>query len=130
MTTHFLGVSAPRDEGDTHQGKGQPIGVMILVIIALSLKLLVPTGYMLQSQDSGIAISVCSDSTGIAKTIEIPAERGGKNSADHHQADSPCPYTALGMSALGTRLWRCSRPPSCSFSRSACVRHRSLRSAP
>lgn len=93
--------------------KGSPIGAMILAIIALSLKLLVPTGYMVQPQDSGITISVCSDSSGIAKTIGIPVEHGGKNSSDRHQANSPCPYTALALVALavtGLAMWRRRKP--------------------
>ncbi|MEO9601490.1 DUF2946 family protein [Parasphingorhabdus sp.] len=73
----------------------------LLLSCALLLKLLVPAGYMVSSDNMVLTVVICSDSTGEQRTqqISVPME----DSADdkHGQARAECPYTALSMDAAG-----------------------------
>lgn len=73
---------------------------VLLCAAALLLKLLVPTGYMIESDHGRLAVVVCS---GIAPATSMEMHDGvaehGK-SKDHGKADMPCAFS--GFSAAMT----------------------------
>jgi hypothetical protein len=72
----------------------------LLLAMTLALKILVPGGYMLGMQDTGITMQICSGTTGGESwTASIPLRHGGEDS-DHQKAAKECPFTALSMHAL------------------------------
>ncbi|MEH6791686.1 hypothetical protein [Parasphingorhabdus sp.] len=72
----------------------------VLLAAALLLKILVPNGYMVSTQNMVLTVTICADSTGeqIERRISIPME----DSDGQHQssAKGECPYTALTMSGV------------------------------
>ena len=76
---------------------------LVLVLIALAMKALVPTGYMLGSNGKVLTIEICGDATGGAKAMQIVIPGGGKssdNKGDHNKAAGTCPWLALSMGAI------------------------------
>jgi hypothetical protein len=80
----------------------------LLVALALAMKALVPGGYMIGQQGKVLTVTICADAsgTGLTRQIVVPtsesesqSDRG--KSGEHGKSDSPCPYAALGMAALG-----------------------------
>lgn len=78
---------------------------------ALLLKLLVPTGYMIDNSHDGIRITICSGTAPSDLTMEPPAMHGdmphhgtskdhGKPK-DHGKAEMPCAFSGLSAAALG-----------------------------
>jgi len=71
----------------------------LVLALALCLKLVVPTGMMLDSGPHQVTVRICSEQMGLA-SIALPTS--GKA---HHQgdgkADSMCPYSVLGHATLG-----------------------------
>lgn len=64
-----------------------------LLLLALSVRLVVPTGFMPVATSYGIIVSLCSG----AGPTEIFIELGKKDSAPQHSAaDSPCAFAGLG----------------------------------
>ena len=77
---------------------------MLLCAATLLLKLLVPTGYMIDSDHGRIAITICSGTTPRTMTMDMPGTHGdmadhGK-SKDHGKAEMPCAFSSLSAAAL------------------------------
>ncbi len=84
---------------------------MAIVGLALCLKALVPTGFMIGSENGGVGIEICGGQMGGAALLEaleargvhMPMAHGSADKASHERASQMCPYGALGM-AMDTPL--------------------------
>ena len=77
---------------------------MMLVVMALCMKALVPTGYMVGQGGKTLTIEFCSDGLTevAAKQVVIPMKDGSYGSSgDHGQAKGDCAFSALSMASLG-----------------------------
>lgn len=77
----------------------------LLCAATLLLKLLVPTGYMIDNDHGRIAITICSGTTARTMTTDMPGMHGdmadhGK-SKDHGKAEMPCAFSGLSAATLG-----------------------------
>ena len=77
----------------------------ILCAATLLLKLVVPTGYMIDSVPGGIAITICSGTAPATMAMDMPGMHGdmpdhGKGK-DHVRAEMPCAFAGLSAAALG-----------------------------
>ena len=75
---------------------------LVLVALALCMKALLPTGYMVSDSARVFTITICSDATGqpMATQIAIPAKgRSEHPGADHGKGDAQCPFSSLAMAA-------------------------------
>jgi hypothetical protein len=78
---------------------------LLLCVATLLLKLLVPTGYMIDNDHGRLTFTVCSGVQPRAMTMEMPGMHGdmpdhGK-SKDHGKAEMPCAFSGLSAAALG-----------------------------
>jgi hypothetical protein len=78
---------------------------VLICAATLLLKLLVPTGYMIDSDHGRIAITVCSGTAPAAMSMEMPGMHGdmpdhGK-SKDNGKAEMPCAFAGLSAAVLG-----------------------------
>ncbi|WP_245739405.1 DUF2946 family protein [Sphingomonas rubra] len=71
---------------------------MLICAATLLLKLLVPTGYMIDSDHGRITITICSGTAPRTMTMEMPDH--GK-SKDHGKAEMPCAFSSLSAAMLG-----------------------------
>lgn len=68
-------------------------------LLALALRLLIPTGMMLAPSGHAITVTLCADATGLtAKQIVLPGKPVPEKA---HPEGTTCPYAALSMAALG-----------------------------
>lgn len=78
---------------------------MLVMALALCMKIVVPSGYMLGSSGAKfLTVEICGDGASPHKftQIAIPLKDGSQGHGDEHgKGDSPCPYTALSMASLG-----------------------------
>lgn len=76
-----------------------------IAVAALLLKLVVPTGYMLDSSHGRITVTICSGTGPTTMTTEMPGmdhsmpDHGG--SKDHGKAEMPCAFSGLSAAVLG-----------------------------
>lgn len=74
-----------------------------VIALALAMKALVPTGYMIGSDSRVLSIRICDDaqltSAVHAKDIAIPMK--GEHSGKHAKGEGACPYSALSFASLG-----------------------------
>ena len=77
---------------------------VLLCAAALLLKLVVPTGYMIDSSHGRIAITVCSGIEPSAMAMEMPAAHGNMpdhgKPKDHGRTELPCAFAGLSAAAL------------------------------
>ena len=78
---------------------------MLICAATLLLKLLVPTGYMIDSDHGRIAITICSGVAPATMTMDMPGMHGdmpdhGK-SKDHGKAEMPCAFSGLSAALTG-----------------------------
>jgi hypothetical protein len=78
---------------------------VLICAAALLLKLLVPTGYMIDSDHGRITITICTGTAPATMTIEVTGMHGdmpdhGK-SKDHGKAEMPCAFSGLSAATLG-----------------------------
>lgn len=79
--------------------------IMAFAVIgmALAMKALVPTGYMVGSDSRVLSIRICDDaqvtSALHAKDIAIPMK--GEPAGKHAKGEGACPYSALSFASLG-----------------------------
>ena len=76
---------------------------LMLVLCALLMKALIPTGYMVGSSSKTLTIQICTDGLGspVSKQIEIPMEKGSHDPAkDFGKADGSCSFTSLAMAGM------------------------------
>lgn len=81
----------------THRGLA-----WMLVAVAIAMKALVPTGYMVGAQARTIAIEICDgqDHHVLSQITVGQSGKGGEGQGEHGKADSTCPYAALGHASL------------------------------
>jgi hypothetical protein len=70
------------------------------VMAALSMKMVVPTGFMIGNETRVLTVQICDEAfTGYpVKQLVIPMKDGGGESGKHGKGD--CPFTALSMASL------------------------------
>jgi hypothetical protein len=78
---------------------------LLICSAALLLKLIVPTGYMIDSDHGRLTITICSGITPRATTMGMPGMHGdfpdhGK-SKDYGKAEMPCAFSGLSAATLG-----------------------------
>ena len=78
---------------------------VLICVATLLLKLLVPTGYMIDSDHGRITITICAGVAPAVMTMEMPGMHGdmpdhGK-SKDHGKAEMPCAFSGLSAAMLG-----------------------------
>lgn len=78
---------------------------VLICAAALLLKLLVPTGYMIDSDHGHIAITICSGMAPVTTTIDMPGMHGEMPDHDkfknHGKAEMPCPFSGLSAAVTG-----------------------------
>lgn len=77
---------------------------LMLVMAALCMKALIPTGYMVEQGAKTLTIELCSDGLNetVTRQIAIPMKSDADGrSGDHGAADSDCAYSSLQMASLG-----------------------------
>jgi hypothetical protein len=73
----------------------------IAVLLALSLRILIPTGFMPTINSQGLVVELCSGMSGKTVTIDIGKKLPGEK--QQHTADSPCVFAAgLGQGLLAS----------------------------
>ncbi len=77
----------------------------LICVAALMLRLLIPTGYMVSSVHSRIAITICSGVAGqqASMMMDIPMDHampGEGKSKEHGKAEMPCAFSALSAQVL------------------------------
>lgn len=77
----------------------------LICAATLLLKLLVPTGYMIDNDHGRITITICSGTAPRTMTMEMPGLHGdmpdhGKSN-DHGKAEMPCAFSGLSAAMLG-----------------------------
>lgn len=74
-----------------------------VIALALAMKALVPTGYMVGGDARVLTIRICDDaqvtSALHAKDIAIPMK--GEPAGKHAKSEGVCPYSALSFASLG-----------------------------
>ncbi|WP_428970444.1 DUF2946 family protein [Sphingomonas sp. Xoc002] len=78
---------------------------VLICTATLLLKLLVPTGYMIDSDHGRFVITICSGVAPAAMAMDMPGMHGdtadhGK-SKDHGKAEMPCAFSGLSAAVLG-----------------------------
>ena len=73
---------------------------MCMVMAALCMKLLVPTGYMIGHGTQTLTVLMCNDASGAqaVRQMTIPVKDSGSESGSA-QGKSECPYASLSMAA-------------------------------
>lgn len=71
---------------------------MFMVMAALCMKLVVPAGYMIGSENHVLTVLICEDSRQSHTTAKITVP--GKADPGQH-AKGECPFTALSAASLG-----------------------------
>ena len=78
---------------------------LVLLALALALKAVVPTGFMIAASDERVlTVTICSDASGTPRQMQIALpgreDSGGKQSEAPAKA-GPCAFASLGQGALG-----------------------------
>lgn len=73
----------------------------LIIMVAVGVRALLPTGYMASASSSGMTIELCSGSAGQTIAIALP----GSLESDHgdrgkSRADAPCAFSGIGGGAL------------------------------
>ena len=76
---------------------------LALVALALCLKAMVPSGFMVGGAGKALTITICGQSQGLDSAVHIQIPAPGQSHDDHGDqghASDVCPYSALAMAAL------------------------------
>lgn len=77
---------------------------ILLCVATLLLKVLVPTGHMIDSDHGRLAITICPGIERSSVTMRMPGVHGRMpdhgNSKDHGKADVPCAFSGLTAPSL------------------------------
>ena len=77
---------------------------MLFCVAALLLKVLVPTGYMIDSDHGRFAITICPGVGSSSVTMAMPEMHGQMpdhgNSKDHGKVEMPCAFSGLTAPSL------------------------------
>ena len=77
---------------------------VLICAAALLLKLLVPTGYMIESSHGRLTIAVCPGTGRAPAATEMPGmdhSMPDHGKQDHGKAELPCAFSGLSAAALG-----------------------------
>lgn len=79
---------------------------VLLCAVTLLLKLLVPTGYMIDNDHGRMTVTICSGFGPATVTMDMPGMHGdmpdhGK-SKDHGKAEMPCAFSGFSAAMLGS----------------------------
>ena len=78
---------------------------VLICAATLLLKLLVPTGYMIDNASGQIAITLCSGFGPATMTMDMPDMHGDmpdhSKSKDHGKAEMPCAFSGLSAAMTG-----------------------------
>ncbi|MFC3212776.1 MULTISPECIES: hypothetical protein [Novosphingobium] len=73
-----------------------------LIAIALCLKIIVPSGYMVAQDTRTITVQICHDASGEGPDLKIAVPmKASQNEVPGKPAKGECPYGALSMVSLG-----------------------------
>ncbi len=72
----------------------------VLLALALCLKAVVPTGYMVDASGTSLTIRICDGQSNRVVKLAIPGRQDDSHQQRANEA-SHCPYTALSLGALG-----------------------------
>lgn len=74
---------------------------LIVVMAALCMKIVVPSGYMIGQNSKVFTIEICDGAFGSStfKQIEIPMKEAGGESG-HKQGKAECPFASLSMASM------------------------------
>lgn len=76
-------------------------GFALLLVLALAMKLILPSGLMLAGGDRGtITVQICSGYGPATLTTAMPGASHGADKSGHQGKDMPCAYAALGAPSL------------------------------
>lgn len=82
----------------------RPVPLLLLCVAALLLRLLVPTGYMVSSDQGQLSVVICSGVEARTVTMNMPGMQGDMpdhgNSTDHGTVELPCAFSGLSTPAL------------------------------
>jgi len=75
---------------------------LLVLVLAFAIRAIVPAGYMLGSNAASVlTVSVCADSTGEMKTMQMAVPAKGGHKLDKADKDSSCAFSSLAKSTLG-----------------------------
>lgn len=78
---------------------------IVICVAALLLKLLVPTGYMIDSDHGRLAITLCLGTAPAATPMDMAGMHGDMPdhdpSKDHGKAEMPCAFSSLSAAVAG-----------------------------
>lgn len=74
---------------------------LLVVVAALCMKVIVPTGFMIGQKSKVLTVQICDDALGnhAVKQIAIPMKDGGSDSGQK-QGKGECPFTSLSMASM------------------------------
>jgi len=74
---------------------------LLVVMAALCMKVIVPTGFMIGQNSKVLTVQICDDAFGnhAVKQIAIPMKDGGSDSGQK-QGKGECPFTSLSMASM------------------------------
>ncbi len=79
---------------------------VLICAATLLLKLLVPTGYMIDNDHGRMTVTICSGTAPPTMTTEMPGMHGNMpdhgESKDHGKAEIPCAFSGLSAAMLGS----------------------------
>ena len=75
---------------------------MLLVAIALLMKAVVPTGYMIGQSSKTFTVMICTDGSGAmeSRAITVPMKPDSHDSEDASRTGKACAYSATSMAAM------------------------------
>ena len=74
---------------------------ILVVMVALSMKIVVPNGFMIGQNSKVLAVQLCTDGMGqgVAAKIAIPM-KGAPGDSSGKQGKTECPFASLSMASL------------------------------
>lgn len=75
---------------------------MLVVMAALCMKIVVPTGYMIGSESRTFTVRICEDALGghAVKQVVVPMKPGASGQHKAKGANGDCAFASHGMAAL------------------------------
>lgn len=73
----------------------------LLLALALTMKVLLPAGYMLEAQSRVLTVLVCTDASDANRTKHVAIQINESSGRKTAKADGECPYSALSLASLG-----------------------------
>ncbi len=72
----------------------------LALALVLSVKLLIPSGFMLDANARVLTVTICTGVVGVHGTTQLVIPMSGKRSGHDADKGDPCPYSALSMASL------------------------------